>query len=268
MRKLIYILPILLLSVTSCLKSDLDELPAYEEAEMTDFDLEYRFAVKNSNEVDYLMVVTLTTSPVVDEVNSTITLSPKIPSPTGDFTVDERKKVSLTSIVGYAKVSPAAKVEPIEGAPVLGKPGDFTASRKYRVTAADGKTSKVWTIIINPLPIISQYEGFYIESGTLVRGTEAPENLNAELYLSTIDANTVQAQAGKSVFNNPQILYRIKVNTDNTVTILSDPDASVTITPQAGVPSTYDPATKTFDLHYEYTTSARRKFDTKLALKN
>lgn len=267
MRKFLYLLPIALLSLTSCLESNLDKLPVYSEAEMTDFDLEYRFAVKNTNGIDYLSVVTLTTTPVIDNNSMTITLSPKISAPGGTFTSEERKKVSLKSIVGYAKVSPAAMVSPLEGAPKLGVPGDFSVSRKYRVAAADRKTSKVWTIVINPLPVISQFEGDYKESGTLVRGTGAPEALDADVYLSTIDANTVQAQAGKSIFNNPAILYRIQVNPDNTVTILSDPDASVTIIPQAGVPSTYNPATKTFDLHYQYTTSALRKFDTKLVMK-
>lgn len=101
----------------------------------------------------------------------------------------------------------------------------------------------------------------------MVRGTAPADILTGEVYLSSVNANTLLAQAGTSVFNNPAILYQIKINADNTVTIISEPTASVVITPQAGVPSTYNPTTKTFDLHYQYTTSALRKFDTQLVLK-
>ena len=268
MRKIIFIFSVLLLAMTSCIDSGLQELPVYNEAEITAFNLEYRFVTKNANGVDMMAVVTLSNANLqINKEAATITLTATIPAPTTSFTPAERKKVSLEKIIAYGKLSPAAKIEPLEGAPVLGTPGNFTAERKYKVTAADGKTSKIWTIKINPLPAISQYEGLYKESGTLVRGTGAPEALDADVYLSTVNATTLLAQAGKSIFDNPAILYQIKINTDNTVTIISEPTASVTIIPQAGVPSTYNPTTKTFDLHYEYTTSALRKFDTKLVLK-
>ncbi len=106
----------------------------------------------------------------------------------------------------------------------------------------------------------------YKETGTLVRGSNAPELLDATIFLETVNANTLRAQAGSSIFNNPAILYQIQINSDNSVTIKSDPNSSVAITAQQGVASSYNPATKTFDLHYEYTTSALRKFDTKLVI--
>lgn len=253
--------------MTSCIEWGLDELPVYAEAEVTSFNLEHRYIVKNANGVEKMTIVTLNTDVQINKENGVITITASIPAPTSSLTQDERRKISLTSIVGYAKLSPAAKIEPIEGAPALGIPGDFSSERKYKVTAADGKTSKIWTVKVNPLPVINQFEGMYKESGTLVRGTSPADILDADIYLETINANTLRAQAGKSVFNNPAILYQIQVNPDNSVTIKSDPNASVTIVSQAGVASTYNPATKTFDLHYEYTTSARRKFDTKLVLK-
>lgn len=266
MRKFIYV-SLLLLSLTSCIDSGLEELPVYNEAEMTSFNLEHRYLLPNANGVEHLVVVGLTSTSVIDKEAGTITVTATVPSPNSTFTQTERKKVSLQSIVGYSKLSPAAKIEPLEGSPVLGVIGDFSSIRKYKVTGADGKTTKIWTVKINPLPVISNYEGTYTESGTLVRGTNPAEILTGDVFLSTIDASTVKAQAGTSVFNNPAILYQIKVNADNTVTILSEPTASVVIIPQAGVPSTYNPTTKTFDLHYQYTTSALRKFDTKVVLK-
>lgn len=266
MRKLIYV-SLLLLTLTSCIDSGLEDLPVYNEVEITSFDLEHRYLLPNANGVEHLAVVRLTSTAVIDKVAGTITVTATIPSPNSTFSQTERKKVTLKSIVGYTKLSPAARIEPLEGAPVLGILGDFSTVRKYKVTAADGVTTKIWTITVKPLPVISNYEGTYTESGTLVRGTNPPDTLTGNVFLSTVDANTVRAQAGTSVFNNPAILYQIKVNADNTVTILSDPTSSVVITGQVGVPSTYNPTTKTFDLHYEYTTSALRKFDTKLVLK-
>jgi hypothetical protein len=267
MKKLIYICSVLLLALTSCVSSGLDELPVYNEAEITNFNLEHRFLVTNANGIQRLEVVGLGGAVTIDAATATITATPTIPAPTSTFKQNERRNVSLEKIVAYTKLSPAAKIEPLEGASVLGIPGNFTAERRYKVTAADGRTSKVWTIKVNPLPVINQFEGTYTESGTLVRGTNPTDILTGEVYLSSINANTVLAQAGTSVFNNPAILYRIQVNADNTVTIISEPSASVLITPQVGVPSTYNPTTKTFDLHYQYTTSALRKFDTKLVLK-
>lgn len=267
MKKLIYICSVLLLALTSCVSSGLDELPVYNEAEITNFNLEHRFLVTNDNGIQHLEVVTLGTTVNIDAATATITVTPTIPAPTSTFTQNERRNVSLKKIVAYTKLSPAAKIVPLDGASTLGIPGDFSTERRYKVTAADGTTSKVWTIKVNPLPVINAYEGTYKESGTLVRGTGSPETLTGNVYLSSINANTVLAQAGTSVFNNPAILYQIKVNADNTVTIMSEPTASVVITPQAGVPSTYNPTTKTFDLHYQYTTSALRKFDTQLVLK-
>lgn len=45
-----------------------------------------------------------------------------------------------------ASISTAAKIIPIGDAPVLGKWGDFSKERKYKVVAADGKTNIEYTI--------------------------------------------------------------------------------------------------------------------------
>ena len=46
-------------------------------------------------------------------------------------------------------ISTAATIKPINGAPKLGVPGDWTKDNQYEVTAADG-TKKVWTIVVEP----------------------------------------------------------------------------------------------------------------------
>ena len=47
----------------------------------------------------------------------------------------------LSSLWVYVSISDAATVTPLDGAPKLGTPGDFSANRTYRVTAADGSYS-------------------------------------------------------------------------------------------------------------------------------
>jgi hypothetical protein len=155
MKKLFFIFSILLLAMSSCIDWGLQELPVYTEAEITSFNLEHRYVVKNTNSVEMMAVVTLNTSVQINKDNATITVAASVPSATANFTLEERKKVSLESIVAYAKLSPAAKIEPMDGAPALGTIGNFTGERKYKVNAADGKTSKIWTIKVNPLPVIN-----------------------------------------------------------------------------------------------------------------
>ena len=54
---------------------------------------------------------------------------------------------SVMRTVHTFSVPSAAHVIPIEDAPTLGVPGDWTHTNKYVVKAADG-TEKVWTVRI------------------------------------------------------------------------------------------------------------------------
>ena len=148
MKKVFLILSVVMFSLSSCIDWGLEELPVYDEADMLDFDLEYRYTDKNDNGYERLAVITLPSSSTIDEDNNTVTVEASVPDPAGSFTQEERNKVSLKSIVGYAKISPAATIQPIDGAPQLGIPGDFSSVVKYQVTAADEKTVKTWTINI------------------------------------------------------------------------------------------------------------------------
>ena len=65
------------------------------------------------------------------------------------FTTAEKASVSLNNIVGYASISTAATIYPIDNAPRLGQRSDFSQKTyEYEVVAADGVTRKVWTLII------------------------------------------------------------------------------------------------------------------------
>lgn len=267
--------------LSSCLHHDLPELPAFEESAIQangiNFEHRYLDPIKMSGGQPVVRFKQLTTSSAIklkkdtgaekDSVIATITIP--APDPTISFSSAERAKISLTAIVCYLNISPGAIVAPVGDAPKLGSMGDYSVPREYIIKAANGTSSK-WIVLVKPLPLINQWEGTYTESGTLRRYNSVPptqDNLSGDLYLLTINANTIRAQAGKSVFNNAGILYDIRINADNSVTILPVAGAAVTIGPSAGQPSSYNPTTKTFDLHYEYTTSALREFDTQLVLK-
>ncbi len=140
---------------TSCLKSGLDVLPTFTDADISNIYFEYRYAdatTKWSDGTSIVKYVTLTVaSKTIDTSANTATVTITVPAASGTFTTTERAKVALTNIVCTTNVSTAAKVEPVDGAPSLGIPGDFSTSRKYLVTAADGKTTKTWTITVTAL---------------------------------------------------------------------------------------------------------------------
>ncbi len=140
---------------TSCLKSGLDDLPAYTDANITNIYFEYRYQDPTSTWTDgsaKVKYVTLTVaSKTIDNTANTATVTLTAPAASGTFTDTERAKVALTNIVCTTNVSTAASVKPLEGSPTLGVPGDFSSPRKYLITAADGKTTKTWTITVTAL---------------------------------------------------------------------------------------------------------------------
>ncbi|MDR0845709.1 MAG: hypothetical protein LBN71_10860 [Tannerella sp.] len=139
---------------TSCLTSGLEELPAFDTADITDIRFDFRYKDASSTWIDnepVVKVVSLTIqNKVIDTASGTVTCTLAVPAANGTFTEAIRQQVSLTSVVGRFYLSTAAVIVPVEGAPVLGVPGDFSATRKYKVTAADG-TTKVWTISVTNL---------------------------------------------------------------------------------------------------------------------
>jgi hypothetical protein len=140
--------------LTSCLTMGLEDLPAFEEAEITDVRFEYRFKDPNSTWIDGDQVVkwvNLTVqNRVIDSSSGTITCTLQVPAADATFTETIRSQVSLSNVVGKFYLSTAASIAPMDGAPTLGIPGDFSAPRKYKVTAADGST-KVWTVQVTAL---------------------------------------------------------------------------------------------------------------------
>ena len=144
----------LLIGTTSCLEMGLEELPAFEDAEITNVQFEFRYKDMNDLWIDgepIVKVINLTVGDrVISSENGTVTCRLTVPATNASFTADIRNGVSLQSIVGKFNISTGASITPVGGAPQLGIPGDFSTPRTYNVIAADG-TVKSWQITITNL---------------------------------------------------------------------------------------------------------------------
>lgn len=151
-----------LLSMTTglsgCLERDLDELPAFEDAKIVNIFTEFRYndaIEKNLNgspKVKFLTLPVTRTFKLKEEnpgaATDSVLLAVTVPAASGSFTAAIREQVKTQNLVVYGNISTAATIEPLNGAPVLGTPGDFSAPRQYQVTAADNKSSRLWTVKI------------------------------------------------------------------------------------------------------------------------
>ena len=138
----------------SCLRGNLEDLPAFEEANITDVKFDFRYKDMTDVWIDgepIVKVVSLSVgNKVINAETGTITCTITVPEANGSFSDEIRSTVSLTNIVGKFNLSSAAIITPQDGAPTLGVPGDFSVPRRYLVTAANG-TKKDWTIQITTM---------------------------------------------------------------------------------------------------------------------
>lgn len=144
------VLPLLLciFGLSSCLTAGLEQLPAFEDAEITNFKFEHRWSISEGNS-QKLQVKPMTVNLKIDAEQATITAKITVPAASGTFTEAVREQVSLKNIVGFCNLSTAASIKPAGESPKLGVPADFSRSpMTYVVTAADGKTTKEWKLII------------------------------------------------------------------------------------------------------------------------
>lgn len=131
------------ITFTSCLKMGLDDLPTSDKAEITNVKFEYRWWDEAAGQ---LRVVELIAESEITEHTIGCTLT--VPAVTDKFTSEIREKVSLNNIVCLTDISAGASIRPINGAPALGSPGDFSAKKfSYLVVAADGSDIE-WEINI------------------------------------------------------------------------------------------------------------------------
>ena len=134
--------------IASCSKED---LPAYEEAEITKVGAYHRFYSGDKDALTGENIVAekeLDRTNDIDSDNGIATAVFTIPAAEGKFTEAERSTVSLNNLVVYVNISTAARVTPLDGSPKFGVPADWTQEHKYSVMAADG-TKKIWTIKVS-----------------------------------------------------------------------------------------------------------------------
>ena len=125
-----------------------EDLPSYEEAEISAVQLYHRWASTAKDPITGEPVVKekrLNCSSSVDSEKATINVTVTVPAASGDFTEAVRNEVTQSKLWGQVTVSTAARITPINGTAKLGTPDDWTQERKFSVKAANG-TTKIWTI--------------------------------------------------------------------------------------------------------------------------
>lgn len=136
---------------SGCLESDLPNMTNSNKKEMTTVDFEYRWLSTRdvpggTQEISNVKTLNKMINIVKNKNDAdTIYCSLSIPI---SIPADEKSKISLKHLWGYAAISDAAFVTSLNGAPELGTPGDFSKPVSYRITAADGST-KDYVIVVN-----------------------------------------------------------------------------------------------------------------------
>ena len=153
MKKFIGMLTAFVLAVftTSCLDSNLEDLPEFSDAEITSLNnVYYRYYSSETNpgnnEQKVLQMripngVWTVTDNKEDEASATFVI--QFNSNFEQF----KGKLTLEELVVIFNISQGAVIKPIEGSATLGVPGDWSGENKYEVTAANGK-KKIWTVKI------------------------------------------------------------------------------------------------------------------------
>ena len=107
MKKILFLLSVVMITMTSCLKHDLDELESSKLCDISNVEFEYRWTeeIIGSNgsptgvhELHYKGIEVTRTK---DEANHKISLEMKVPMPSGDFTLERRQQVSLQNLYVY-----------------------------------------------------------------------------------------------------------------------------------------------------------------------
>lgn len=137
---------VLALMNTSCLRMGLDELETYDVNDITNVRFEYRWYEEAAEQMN---VMEMSVSNDIDAEGRVIECSITVPAATDKFTDEIRSQVSLSALAINVDASTAARIVPVDGAPVMGVfPSDFTAKEfVYTVTAGNGDRAD-WTIRI------------------------------------------------------------------------------------------------------------------------
>ena len=150
MKKYLYLIAAMFVAVlsTSCLESGLEDLDEYSGCDITNGNVLWRWyaggTIPASGE-QQVKQVQLAAARTQDAENCVYTIK----YVTGNIPEAERPNFTEAKAVVEVTISTAAIIKPINGAPKLGVPGDWTKDNQYEVTAADG-TKKTCTIVVEP----------------------------------------------------------------------------------------------------------------------
>lgn len=138
-----------MISFTSCLTNGLDDLPVYEEAEITSVStVRYRYISDEESPATGQKIVKEVNMTYTSEINAeaaTVKISVTTPE---NFPESELNNLSTSAnLLVSVGLSTAARLTATNGSPDLGKPGDWSKPNTYTVEAANGK-KKDWTIEI------------------------------------------------------------------------------------------------------------------------
>lgn len=242
--------------LTGCLKENLPATTNSDQKTITGFDFEYRWVYMDTVKTNGVIIDIRELSSVAKltniikstnrtDGNDTLYCTLSIPS---SIPTKQRRNVKLTSIIAYAAIPDAAIITPLKGSPTLGTPGDFSKPTYYQVKAADGST-KNYTIVVNPLPIVNQWEGSYQSTGHFGHPT-SPRDFSLVKYFTSVDATTITGD--HSDLGGSGYTITIKINADNSCVVAQYASGSVIGEMVPGADNKYNPTTKTFTLNYRY----------------
>ena len=148
-KNILFLLAGCLCLFTSCLKSGLDDIEDSDLCAISSITVEHRWIVQNANGYEQLSRQPLTLSKNSPDEDNMIKFTLTVPAASNAFSTEVRNSVSLDKLYLITVISSAAKIAPLNGAPVLGLPGAFEVGKEYQyeVTAANGKKA-VYTIVI------------------------------------------------------------------------------------------------------------------------
>lgn len=133
--------------LSSCLNGNLEDLPEYNEANITSVStVRYRYIGTFPGTTEQAVKdVDLTYKATIDDKNNSVTINVTVPS---SFPSSQLNDLSASKLVVAVGLSTAARVAPVAGSPAFGVPGDWSNTNKYIVTAAD-KSTKEWVVKLN-----------------------------------------------------------------------------------------------------------------------
>lgn len=153
MKSVIYNLFIMsfMILFSSCLTSGLEELDVYEGADITSVStVRYRYITDEKSPASGEFIVKevdLSYTSNIDVEAGKVQIFVTVPD---GFPESELANLSKSNLLIAVALSTAARLSPLDGAPLLGVPGNWESPNLYLVEAADG-TKKNWTIEVASL---------------------------------------------------------------------------------------------------------------------